>query len=120
MKQYNLLSTKNIVHTGIAGLDKEIVGLYVGEKTILFGKDEKGVRKFMGKLENGCMVSTKLASQTNRAIYVYDCGEREELPHPQIDIVENIFQIVERDERHFISVCKNRMNGVFDFECEIN
>lgn len=121
MKQYNLISTKNIVHTGIAGLDKEIVGLYIGERTILFGKDKEGVKRFIEKLNLDCVVraDNNVTCRTNRAIYVYDCEHKAELPHPHTDIVENVLQIVERDGRHYVRVCKNRMNGVHDFECEI-
>jgi len=122
MKQYNLISTKNIVHTGIVGLDKEIVGLYIGERTILFGKDREGVRRFMGKLSLGCVVRTdnNVTCRTSRTIYVYDCEQKKELPPSVVDAVENVFFLFEKNGRHYVRVCKNRMNGVFDFECEIN
>lgn len=119
MKQYNLISTKDIVHTGIAGLDKEIVGLYIGERTILFGKDKEGISAFMERLKNDCMVSSRLPCRTIRTVYVCDCEQRHELPHPLVDIAENVLQIFERDGKHIVYVWKNRMNGKEGFECEI-
>lgn len=119
MKQYNLISTKNIVHTGIAELDKEIVGLYIGERTIIFGKDEEGISAFMERLKKDCMVCTDLTSRTIRTVYVCDCEQRHELSLPLADIAENVLQIFERDGKHIAYVWKNRMNGKEGFECEI-
>ena len=122
MKQYNLISTKNIVQTGIVELDKEIGGLYIGEKTILFGTDETGVNLFIEKLKNECRITSDsmLESRNRRSVYIYECKRRNELPGVEADTAENIFEIFENDGRHYVRVCKNRMNGVFDFECEIS
>ena len=121
MKQYNLISTQNIVPTGIAELDERIVGMYIGETTIIFGNDKEGVRRFFDKMEIGCKITSdpNLESRMKRKICVCDCEHRDELPHPEMEIAENVLQIVEREGRHYVRVWKNRMNGVHDFECEI-
>lgn len=126
-EKYNIVSTQGIVKTGIAELDNEIGGLHIGENTILFGGDREGTDLFLESVKKDACMSpdssrgwdSVIECRTGRSIVVHECMTRTELPIKEDCLAENIFQITERDGRHYLRVLKNRMNGVHDFECEI-
>lgn len=127
MRKINVVSTKPIVKTGIAELDKEIGGLFIGERSIIFGAAKEGVELFITLVKKDCNISPDPCSgfpsgvecRTGRTIFVAECTERKDLPSKICDIAENIFQIRERNGKHYVYVWKNRMKGIYDFECEI-
>ncbi len=125
-KDYGVYNIGQYARTGIAELDDKIVGLYYGEKVVIFGDDEEGVNLFLDimkksnriiEIDCACMKVSELGNM--RKITVYKCDQKEQVNANVIDTAENVFKIYERDGRHFLSVLKNRMQGVFDFECEI-
>ena len=119
MEKYNIVSTKNVVKTGISRLDKEIDGLFIGDSTIVFGADTIGIEMFLNRIREDSIISTDIDCRHCCTLKVFECLEKADLPIIECDVATNIFQITARGGKHFVYVWKNRMKGICDFECEL-